>query len=112
MRWIAICALSKVWSSDGTMRENVKRVFYVRYVAHPCYIDIIVQRPEIRLDKLENDTSDEAAQPLMAAGQADQIGSARDVLPLRFHVEQLVLARMPNRLVVSSDGAGFDTVNV
>ena len=32
------------------MKENVKRVFYVRYVAHPCYLDIIAQRPEIRLD--------------------------------------------------------------
>ncbi len=26
---------------------DVKRVFYVRYVAHPCYLDIIAQRPEI-----------------------------------------------------------------
>ena len=41
------------------MKENVKRVFYVRQVAHPCYLDIIAQRPEIRLDKLENETPDE-----------------------------------------------------
>ena len=43
------------------MKENVKRVFYVRQVAHPCYLDIIAQRPEIRIDKLENETPDEAA---------------------------------------------------
>ena len=30
------------------MPENVKRVFYVRYLAHPCYLDIVAQRPEIR----------------------------------------------------------------
>src|SRR5262249_23437109 len=94
------------------MKENVKRVFYVRYVAHPCYLEIIAQRPEIRLDKLENNTSDEVGEPVMAGGHAYQIGSARDVLPLRFHVERGLLARMPNLLVVSTNGAGFDTVNV
>ena len=40
------------------MLENVKRVFYVRYLAHPCYLDIIAQRPEIRLDKLEHETAE------------------------------------------------------
>ena len=45
------------------MKENVKRVFYVRYVAHPCYLDIIAQRPEIRLDKLENESADDVAEP-------------------------------------------------
>ena len=94
------------------MRENVKRVFYVRYVAHPCYFEVIAQRPEIRLDKLESDTSDDVAKPIMAAAHAYQIGSSRDDLPLRFHVERDLLARMPNLLVVSTNGAGFDTVNV
>src|SRR5215470_5215973 len=74
------------------MKENVKRVFYVRQVAHPCYVDIIAQRPEIRLDRLEND--------------------ARDELPLRFHVTGDSLARMRNLLIVSSSGAGFDTISV
>ena len=94
------------------MKENVKRVFYVRYLAHPCYLDIIAQRPEIRLDKLENESSDEIAQPIMAAAHAYQIGSTRDELRPRFHAQHDVLARMPNLLVVSTNGAGFDTVNV
>jgi len=87
-------------------------VFYVRYVAHPCYLDIIAQRPEIRLDKLENETADEVARPIMAAAHAYQIGSARDELKARFHVQRDLLARMPNLLLVSTNGAGFDTVNV
>jgi D-3-phosphoglycerate dehydrogenase len=94
------------------MKDNVKRVFYVRQVAHPCYLDIIAQRPEIRLDKLENETPDEIAQPIMAAAHAYQIGSARDELPPRFHARRDLLARMPNLLVVSTNGAGFDTVDV
>src|SRR5256886_8604244 len=58
------------------MKDNVKRVFYVRYVAHPCYLDIIAQRPEIRLDKLENETANEVAEPIMAAPHAYQIRSS------------------------------------
>src|SRR5262245_39240012 len=94
------------------MKDNVKRVFYVRYVAHPCYLEIIAQRPEIRLDKLENETADEGARPIMAAAHACQIGSARDELRPRFYVERELLARMPNLLIVSTNGAGFDTVTV
>jgi D-3-phosphoglycerate dehydrogenase len=94
------------------MKDNVKRVIYVRQVAHPCYLDIIAQRPEIRLDKLENDAPDAAAAPIIAAAHAYQIGSARDELDPRFHAQRELVARMPNLLVVSTSGAGFDTVNV
>src|SRR5262249_56752823 len=94
------------------MKDNVKRVFYVRYVAHPCYADISGQRPEIRLDKLENEAADEVARPIMAAAHAYQIGSARDELKPRFYVQRDLLARMPNLLIVSTNGAGFDTVSV
>ncbi|HEY7246479.1 MAG TPA: hydroxyacid dehydrogenase [Xanthobacteraceae bacterium] len=94
------------------MRENVKRVFYVRQLAHPCYLDLIAQRPEIRLDRLEHDTAEDAAAPVMAAAHAYQIGSTRDELPPRFQARREALARMPNLLVVSTNGAGYDTVDV
>ncbi len=94
------------------MKDNVKRVFYVRYVAHPCYLEIMSQRPEIRLDKLENDTAREIADPILAAAHAYQIGSARDELQLQFHARRELLARTPDLLVVSTNGAGYDTVNV
>src|SRR5258708_12433913 len=86
------------------MKANVQRVFYVRSVAHSCYLDIIAQRPEIRLDKLENETADEVARPIMAAAHAYQIGSARDELKARFHVQRDLLARMPNLPPVSPHG--------
>jgi D-3-phosphoglycerate dehydrogenase / 2-oxoglutarate reductase len=93
------------------MKENVKRVFYVRQVNHP-YLEIIAQRPEIRIDKLENDSADAAVAPIIAAAHAYQIGSARDELNPKFHAQRDLLARMPNLLVISTGGAGFDTVNV
>jgi D-3-phosphoglycerate dehydrogenase len=98
--------------NDAMAKGNVKRVFYVRYLAHDCYLDIIGQRPEIRLDKLENDTADAVASPIMAAAHAYQVGSARDEIPVKYHVHKDLLERAPELLIVSTNGAGYDTVNV
>ena len=94
------------------MKENVKRVFYVRQVAASLLSRHHRAAAGIRLDKLENETPDEAAQPIIAAAHAYQIGSARDELPSQFHAQRDLLARMPNLLVVSTSGAGYDTVDV
>src|SRR5262249_40789174 len=94
------------------MKDNSKRGFYVRYVAHPRYIDIIAQRHDIRLDKLENDSSDDVLEAIMAAAHAYQLGSSRDELKPRFYARRELLARTSNLLVVSTNDAGFDTVNV
>src|SRR5260370_35550316 len=93
------------------MKGNVKRVFYVRYVAHPCYFEIIAQRPEIRLDKLENETADNAAAPILAAAHAYQIGSARGQLNPRLHAPGEVLWRRANLLFASPNRPGFHPAN-
>jgi D-3-phosphoglycerate dehydrogenase / 2-oxoglutarate reductase len=93
-------------------KDNVKRIFYVRFLNHPCYLEILGQRPEIRIDKLENDTPKLAAEPIIAAAHAYQVTSARDELPLEYHAQKELLARAPNLLIVSTGGAGYDTVNV
>ena len=96
----------------STAKENVKRVFYVRFLNHPIYLDLIATRPEIRLDKLENDSPDAVASPIVAAAHAYQVSSARDELPAKYHVNKELIARAPNLLIVSTGGAGYDTVNV
>jgi D-3-phosphoglycerate dehydrogenase len=99
--------------ADGpTVKENVKRAFYVRFLNHPIYLELIATRPEIRLDKLENDSPDATASPIIAAAHAYQVSSARDELPAKYHVNKDLLARAPNLLIVSTGGAGYDTVNV
>ncbi len=94
------------------MKDNVKRVFYVRQLAHPCYLEIIAQRPEIRIDKLETrprtsrrSRFSKQPTPIRSAPRATSCGCVST--PTRE-----LLARMPNLLVVSTGGAGFDTVNV
>ncbi|MFN5686515.1 MAG: 3-phosphoglycerate dehydrogenase, partial [Bradyrhizobium sp.] len=69
------------------MAANSKRVFYVKYLAHPIFSERLAARPDVRLDRLDNDTPDAEAAPIMAAAHAYQIGAARDELAPRFHVD-------------------------
>ena len=94
------------------MANNTKRVFYVKYVAHTIFNDLLAAQPDIRLDKLENDSPDTEAAPVLAAAHAFQIGASRDELAPRFFAHEDLLKRCPNLLVVSSNGAGYDTIDV
>lgn len=94
------------------MSVNTKRVFYVKYLAHPIYVDILKARGDVRLDRLENDSPEDVFAPVLAAAHAYQIGAARDELAPHFHVHAALLKRTPNLLIVSSNGAGFDPVDV
>ena len=94
------------------MSVNNKRVFYVKYLAHEIYADILRARPDVRLDRLENESPDEVSAPILSTAHAYQIGAARDELAKHFHVDQDLLRRAPNLLIVSSNGAGYDPVDV
>jgi D-3-phosphoglycerate dehydrogenase len=94
------------------MTVNNKRVFYVKYLAHPVYAEILAARPDVRLDRLENETAEDVFAPILAAAHAYQVGAARDELAPHFHVHAELLKRAPNLLIVSSNGAGFDPVDV
>jgi D-3-phosphoglycerate dehydrogenase / 2-oxoglutarate reductase len=94
------------------MPDTVKRIFFVKYVADRCFADILAKRPDVRLDRLENGSEDRVAAPILAAAHVYQIGSARDELAPKFHVTKTLLAGMPNLLLVSTNGAGYDTVDV
>src|ERR1700744_6288182 len=94
------------------MTVNNKRVFYVKYLAHPIYAEILKARPDVRLDRLENETPEAEFAPVLSEAHAYQIGAARDELAPHFHVHDEFLKRAPNLLIVSSNGAGFDPVDV
>jgi len=94
------------------MSVNNKRVFYVKYLAHPIYTEILKARADVRLDRLENESPDDVSAPILAAAHVYQIGAARDELAPHFHADADLLKRAPNLLLVSSNGAGFDPVDV
>src|SRR3974390_2276999 len=94
------------------MTVNSKRVFYVKYLSHPVYADILKARADVRLDRLENESLEADFAPVLSSAHAYQIGAARDELAPHFHVHEQFLKRTPNLLIVSSNGAGFDPVDV
>jgi D-3-phosphoglycerate dehydrogenase len=94
------------------MAPNTKRVFYVKYVAAPIFLEILGRRPDVQVDRLDNDSPAEVAEPVLAAAHAYQIGASRDEIVLDYHATPALLARTPNLLAISSNGAGYDTVDV
>jgi D-3-phosphoglycerate dehydrogenase / 2-oxoglutarate reductase len=94
------------------MVPNAKRVFYVNAVAHPVFNEILGRRPDVRLDRLVNDSPAEVAAEVLGGAHAYQIGATRDELVRSYHGTADLLTRAPNLLAISSNGAGYDTVDV
>lgn len=94
------------------MAPNTKRVFYVNNVAAPIFLEMLGKRPDIHVDKLENETSDAVAEPVLTHAHAYQIGSSRQELAMKFQGYKPLLERCPNLLVLSTNGAGFDTLSL
>ena len=94
------------------MAPNTKRVFYVNNVAAQVYLDILAKRPDIHVDRLENTSPDSMIEPVLSQAHAYQIGSSRQELAMKLQGYTPLLTRCPNLLVLSTNGAGFDTVNL
>jgi len=91
---------------------NSKRVFLVKPHVPAGYLDIFGAREDVRLDRLEHDGPPDLAAPVLSAAHAYQTSSTRDELARHFHTGAELLQRTPNLLLVSTNGAGYDTVDV
>ena len=94
------------------MTANSKRVFYVNRLTHRVIADLLGTRPDIQLDRLDNDSTPDEIDAVLAGAHAYQIGAARDEIPRHLHGTEALLAGAPNLLVLSSTGAGYDTIDV
>jgi D-3-phosphoglycerate dehydrogenase len=94
------------------MAPNAKRVFYVKYLSSPLFVEILAQRPDVQLDRLENDSPADLVTPILTQAHVYQIGASRQVIAPHFQVTDTLLTKTPNLVAVSSNGAGYDTVDV
>jgi D-3-phosphoglycerate dehydrogenase len=94
------------------MAPNTKRVFYANNVAAPIFLEMLAKRPDIQVDRLENNTPDEVAEPVLARAHGYQIGSTRQELARHLQGYTPLFERCPNLLVLSTNGAGFDTLSL
>jgi len=95
-----------------TNAVNNKRVFLVVPHVPNGYLDILGKRDDVRLDKLDNGGLTDPAKAVLAAAHAYQTGSTRDELVRHYHTGAELLQHTPNLLIVSTNGAGYDTVDV
>ncbi|MGA8821014.1 MAG: hydroxyacid dehydrogenase [Xanthobacteraceae bacterium] len=91
---------------------NSKRVFFVAPHRPQGFAEMLGKRDDVRLDLLEQKTPDDAALEILAAAHAYQIGSARDELVRHYQIGAELLGRTPALLIASTNGAGYDTVDV
>lgn len=94
------------------MAPNAKRVFYTKYLPSSLFADLVAKRPDVQLDRLENDTPAPTAQPILSQAHVYQIGASRQVIGQHLQVHDALLDQTPNLIAVSSNGAGYDTVDV
>ena len=79
---------------------------------NPVMAERLEREPDIELKTVDRDGPDEGVWPDLGRAHAFQVSSAKDELPRRWFVTPELLARCPQLLVVSSNGAGYDTVDV
>src|SRR6201987_954181 len=91
---------------------NNKRVFLIAPHVPMGYLDIVGRRDDVRLDKLENDHPSAPGKSVRAPAHAYQTSSPRDELARHYHTGAELLQHTPNLLIVSTNGAGYDTVDV
>jgi len=91
---------------------NNKRVFYVAPHRPVGYVEILGKRGDVRLDRLEHESPPDVATPVLSAAHAYQTSSTRDELARHYHTSADFLRKTPNLLIVSTNGAGYDTVDV
>jgi D-3-phosphoglycerate dehydrogenase len=94
------------------MISNMKRVFYVGRLVNPEFGRVVRERPDVELIGLADASGPGEEAPTLSGAHAYQIGATRDELPLRWHGTAALLAHTPDLLVVSSNGAGYDTIDV
>jgi D-3-phosphoglycerate dehydrogenase len=94
------------------MAPNTKRIFYVKYLPSAVYATVLAARPDVQLDRLENETPDIDAAPILAQGHIYQIGASRQIIAPKLQVHAELLAKTPHLIAASSNGAGYDTIDV
>ena len=94
------------------MNVHTKRVVYLKYLPDMLYADILAKRPDVTLENLEQCGKAAAIQPILAGAHIYQITAARDEISPEFYADGPLLAQAPNLLAVSTNGAGYDTVNL
>lgn len=94
------------------MSQNLRRMVYFDLWMHEDGRSMIEQASGIEMTRLERASPADDVWPKLAGVHGYQIGSSRQELPPHLHGADEFLARCPDLLVISADGAGVDTIDI
>lgn len=78
----------------------------------PCFDEIMNAEPGVQLSVMDMNDPDEHNWAMLAETDIYHVSAAKDEIPLKWQVTPELIARCPRLKVVSSTGAGYDTIDV
>jgi D-3-phosphoglycerate dehydrogenase len=92
------------------MTDPFFRVGFRGRPMHEAFLDVVGRAPSLDVRTLDVPEAEVAA--VLAETHGYYVSSARNELPLPFHVTDDLIAKMPSLLLAVTYGAGYDTVDV
>src|SRR5690606_11059659 len=78
----------------------------------PCFDEIVGKEAGIKLSVMDMHGDEDANWAMLAETDVYHVSAAKDEVPLKWQVTPELIARCPRLKVVSSTGAGYDTIDV
>ena len=75
-------------------------------------LDILHDQKKVDIIKINSSDSEEKCFSMLRSADAYQVGAARDEVPKFLQVDKEFLKKTPNLILISSSGAGYDTIDV
>ncbi len=89
-----------------------KRVFRFDVWYHPVMAEVFADTPGFELTTMARDAPEQQILQALQASHVYQIPSARDELPAAWRADARLLAQLPQLLCISTNGAGYDTLDL
>ena len=90
----------------------IKQVVYVQSLAQPAFTDVMSRRPDVALTAIRADTPDSQVAAALNSAHAYHLSSGVNQVDAKYLAGPNLLAHTPALLVVSTMGAGYDTVDI
>jgi D-3-phosphoglycerate dehydrogenase / 2-oxoglutarate reductase len=94
------------------MSQIAKHIFYYHHLNHPVYLELMGKRGDVNVVKVDAATPAGTMNEVLAAAHAYQIGSDQNEMPPDYQACDALFRRAPNLLMVSTHGAGYDTIDL
>ena len=88
------------------------RIGFFDRTMSPVFVERAQAEAALRVERIAPELPQEAAYAVLARCHGYYVRAARDELPRPLHVTAELLAHLPGLLLVASQGAGYDTIDV